>query len=590
MTKDFYRQRAQQFSQQANIFSNQLRVNSWLRIFAVLVFGLGVYASFQQLLWLALVALSIVLFMVLVQRHARLEDKKHHLDQLVRLNQWEEQALDHIFHFPDGSSFQYPHHPYAHDLDLFGPGSLFQYINRCATQIGERKLADELKTLPYTIEQLHQREEAVKELSTLIDLRQNVWAIGKRLGEGDFPWHALTAWLNEMHFIYRNRFLSFLKWLLPAIAVAIVGLVVYGASYITLLFAIMGIQLAITGFYNKRIDKMQHALAGGKELLEGYSKIFTQIASHQFSSSLLKHHHETAAEAAGEVKAFSSHVNTLESRMNAMARLFGNGLFMFDFHSVTKLERWREKNAHAFVRWMESLAAWDALLSPATHCYNQPDFAFAQYTNALAMKMEEAGHPLIHANKRVTNNILLGEPAGVMLITGANMAGKSTFLRTVGVNFILARVGAPVCASSFICPMASLRSGMRTSDSLQEHQSYFFAELHRLQSIVNELKEGKPLLLLLDEILKGTNSTDKQLGSRELIMQFIHYPALVLLATHDVALGDMEHQHPGKIVNACFEGNIEGGALSFDYKMKPGVAQTANATFLMRQMGIIPIH
>ena len=168
------------------------------------------------------------------------------------------------------------------------------------------------------------------------------------------------------------------------------------------------------------------------------------------------------------------------------------------------------------------------------------------------------------------------------------MAGKSTFLRSVGVNFILGLNGSPVCASYWSTPMAALRTGMRTADSLQEHQSYFYAELNRLHSIIEELRVGKPMLLLLDEILKGTNSTDKQLGSRELIKQLIQQKALVLIATHDIALGDMEQQFPEKVFNSCFEGKIENDQLTFDYKLNKGVAQKANATFLMRKMGIIP--
>jgi DNA mismatch repair ATPase MutS len=239
-------------------------------------------------------------------------------------------------------------------------------------------------------------------------------------------------------------------------------------------------------------------------------------------------------------------------------------------------------------RWIESLSEWDALLSFATLHYNQPHYAFAEINDQLAIRGKDIGHPLIHSKVRINNDFDLGNPAQVMLITGANMAGKSTFLRTIGVNYLLASNGAPVCASMWSSPCAELRSGMRTSDSLQEHQSYFFAELNRLHSIIEELRQGKPMIILLDEILKGTNSTDKQTGSRELIKQLILQKALVLLATHDIALGDLEQQYPTKIVNTCFEGKIENEQLTFDYKLNQGLAQKANATFLMRKMGIIP--
>jgi DNA mismatch repair ATPase MutS len=227
-------------------------------------------------------------------------------------------------------------------------------------------------------------------------------------------------------------------------------------------------------------------------------------------------------------------------------------------------------------------------LSFATLHFNQPHYAFAEIDDKLSIQAEELGHPLIPSAHRVTNPFQLGSPAGVMLVTGANMAGKSTFLRAVGVNYILAVNGSPVCARAWRGPLLELRTGMRTSDSLQENQSYFFAELNRLQSIIQELRMGNPMLILLDEILKGTNSTDKQTGSRELIKQLMVQPALVMIATHDIALGDMEKHYPDKVFNACFEGNIQNDQLTFNYKLNQGVATKANATFLMRKMGIIP--
>ena len=167
------------------------------------------------------------------------------------------------------------------------------------------------------------------------------------------------------------------------------------------------------------------------------------------------------------------------------------------------------------------------------------------------------------------------------------MAGKSTFLRALGVNFVLAQIGSPVCARVWQTPLLKLRSGMRTTDSLQENQSYFFAELNRLQSIVQDLETGTPMFILLDEILKGTNSTDKQLGSLELLKRLKDKNALTILATHDISLGTLQDQYPKQIATACFEGKIENDQLSFDYTLHAGVAQKANATFLMRKMGII---
>jgi DNA mismatch repair ATPase MutS len=228
------------------------------------------------------------------------------------------------------------------------------------------------------------------------------------------------------------------------------------------------------------------------------------------------------------------------------------------------------------------------MLSLATLHFNFPNYAFADVNTQTELECRGVGHMLIPDSIRVSNDFDLGKPASIYLITGANMAGKSTFLRAMGVNFVLGRIGSPVCANRWRIPLIDLRTGMRTTDSLQDHQSYFFAELNRLQSIMQELRAGKSMLVLLDEILKGTNSTDKQLGSRELLKQLKDMDALVVLATHDIALGNLAEQYPNQIANACFEGKIENEQLTFDYTLHPGVAQKANATFLMRKMGIIP--
>lgn len=589
MSEFFYQQRRQQFNESARGVRTQIVTNAWLRVLVILLMGGAIYLGFQYALWFWSTLPFLLVFFFLVQRQARLEHRQAHLVRLAQLNALEAAAVDFSFNdFPDGAAYHDVRHPYAHDLDVFGRGSLFQYINRCATVRGEARLAHDLKTLPYDAVQLQQRQEAVKELAPLTDFRQNVWATGRSMNESEFRWQPLTEWLDAAPLVMGRPVLTVLRWLLPVVALVIIALVIIDSAFFPWLFAIMAVQLSITGFFGKRIDRMQHTLAGGKEILERYARIFALLQQQKVESALLLQHHAFACAASDAVKAFSALASALESRMNALARLFGNGLFMFDFHTVSRLERWRAQHAEHFEQWMQSLAEWDALLSLATLHFNHPQYEFATYTEGLQLDLVEAGHPLIPGQERVYNTVALGKPATVMLVTGANMAGKSTFLRTVGVNVLLARVGAPACATAMVCPMVPLRTGMRTSDSLQEHQSYFFAELHRLQTIVQELQRGEPLLLLLDEILKGTNSTDKQLGSRELIKQMIHFPALVLLATHDIALGDMEQQYPTRIENACFEGDINDGKLTFSYKLRPGVAQKANATFLMRQMGIIP--
>lgn len=586
---EFYQQRSRDFEAKANRLDKTIQQFAIARLIDALLSITFFYFGFNETLFFYPIPLLIILFFILVQKQSKKEDERKILLHLVRLNQLEEASCNYDFKdFPDGERFVDPHHPYSYDLDVFGKGSLFQYINRCSTKLGEDKLAEDLTDLKVEKRSVNQRQEAIRELGLLIEFRQQCWATGKQIHDADFDLESFWSWLKQPSMFHGKKIFLVLRWVLPSITcLSLLGILFHPIFQTVFLFLFLT-QLGISSIYNKPITKLQNELSVYRIILENYSRIFQLMNVQSFTSSLMKAHHQIAAEATEHVKRISLLINAIESRMNLIARIFGNGLFLYDFHTVSRLEEWREQHQSSMQRWMESLAQWDALLSFATLHHNHPHYAFAEVNEQLSIRGKEIGHPLIPSAERINNNFDLGKPAEVMLITGANMAGKSTFLRTIGVNFLLASNGAPVCAAQWSSPLIELRTGMRTSDSLQEHQSYFYAELNRLQSIIEDLKAGKSVLILLDEILKGTNSTDKQTGSRELIKQLINQKALVLIATHDIALGDMEQQYPDSIVNTCFEGRIEKEQLTFDYKLNRGLAQKANATFLMRKMGIIP--
>ncbi len=588
-TSEFYQQRAQQFQHQRKQIEKVIKKYAWSRVALVLLVGVFIYLGFSDSLFFWLIPVPLAIFVFLVNRQALQEDNKQLTNYLELLNQREAKAfLFEPTDFSDGSRFVDPHHLYSHDLDLFGAGSVFQYLNRCGTQLGEERLAHDLKNLPFSEEELLLRQEAVRELGASVEFRQRVWALGRQINDFSFDRSTLLSWLREKPFVYGNTLYSVLRWGLPAITLIVVGFTIYDWSYFPLLLMMMIVQITIAGFRAKRIGEFQRVLSSGRKVLSNYARIFEELANHKVESVLMKKHHAYAVSAFEKVKEFSALVNGLEARMNPIALQFGNGLFLYDFHAVARLEKWRKKNADELPHWLESLGEWDSLLSLATLHYNFPKYAFAEINSQPMLEGRDIGHALIPDSIRIVNNFNLGKPASIWLITGANMAGKSTFLRSLGVNFVLGSIGSPVCASYWSMPLIALRSGMRTTDSLQDHQSYFFAELHRLQSIIQELRSGKPTFILLDEILKGTNSTDKQLGSQELLRQLKDMNALVVLATHDIALGNLAEQYPYQIANAYFEGKIENDQLTFDYTLHPGVAQKANATFLMRKMGIIP--
>lgn len=584
-----YRQQVKFAQAEVDKSDKTIRHYAWVRVaLAIVILATG-YLGFSNSLFFAALPILIIPFFSLVQLQQRKEYDRKILLSLVELNGCEIEAIHFRFrNFPSGNQFINPQHPYSHDLDLFGDRSLFQYLNRCATQLGESRLANDLTHLRYNQQAIELRQQAIRELASTFELRQQCWATGQQNRDIDFKLVPLLNWLKEPDLFLGKSFFQIIKWVLPLITCfSLIG-VAFAPIFQSVFFFFFIVQLSLAAGYSKSISVLQAKLAGYKVALENYSMLFRLLKKESFASPLILQHHQLATQAAESVHEFSKRVNSLESRMNLIARLFGNGLFLFDFHNVSRLEAWRKQHAETLPQWLESLAEWDSLLAFATFHYNHPNYAFAEIHESMSIYGEDIGHPLIPSNTRVANSFELGLPNQLLLITGANMAGKSTFLRAIGVNYVLGLNGAPVCATKWRSPMAALRSGMRTSDSLQENQSYFFAELNRLQSIIEDLRNGKPMLILLDEILKGTNSTDKQTGSRELIKQLITQKALVVIATHDIALGDMEAQFPNQVANGCFEGKIENDQLTFDYKLNKGIAQKANATFLMRKMGIIP--
>jgi DNA mismatch repair ATPase MutS len=589
ITPDFYSTRAKHFAQETARTEKIIRQYAGSRLALVAVAIVFYFALPTSSFFVSLVAL-LTGFIILVRLQLKQEDHKQRFKLLQTLNEQEEKATRfESTTFPDGSRYVDPHHPYSHDLDLFGKGSVFQYINRCATHPGEDRLAHDLTSITdHSKEKLLLRQQAVHELAQLPEFRQQAWALGRQLDERAFDHPALNEWLAGAPVILGKPVLNVVRWVFPVITLSALALTIYSITYYPIFLLLFFLQAGIAGIFARKIKQLQQQLGHGKTVLGNYARIFELLSKEKMHSPLMKQHQATATAAFENVQTFSGLVNSFEARMNPIAMLFGNGLFLYDLHSVRKLEQWRKDHGPQLPGWLDSLAEWDALLSPATLHANFPEYAFAKVSAANSLEMKDAGHLLIPNTVRVNNNFSIGQPQPVWLITGANMAGKSTFLRALGVNFVLGSMGSPVCAVHWSMPLIELHTGMRTTDSLQEHQSYFFAELNRLQLIMQELRTGKPMLILLDEILKGTNSTDKQLGSRELLKQFKDLNALVVLATHDIALGDLQDQHPQQIANACFEGKIVNDELSFDYTLHAGVAQKANATFLMRRMGIIP--
>ncbi len=557
-------------------------------ILALLFFFLGYLAFSNNIYWYFLIPVGL-LFIYFVSQHSKKQEQYDLNRCLVKLNELEIEALSNNYSsFGDGKSYSNPHHAYSYDLDLFGAGSVFQYINRCGTVVGEDRLAIDLMESQPSVDAILGRQKAIEELSHTFDLRQWFWAQGHLLQDDRRENQSLFAWLLEPDVVFKNTLLKSLLIIFPIISLGLIGLTIYNTSYFPLLFLFAGIQWIVISFKSKDVTKAEVALSHHKKLFEQYAKLLQRISQEDFKCHLLISIQEEARDAGERIKLFAQLVNAFETRKNAIANMFGNSLYLYDLQCLYKLEKWRSMN-HSMVKgWIDKIAEIDSLISFSTFHFNNQSNAFPEIHNQLFIQSQEMGHPLLDYKERVNNTFELGQPENIMLITGANMAGKSTFLRATGVNVVLALAGSSVCARSFSCPMIALQTSMRATDSLVEHQSYFYAELSRLKNIMGYVKTNRPTLVLLDEILRGTNSNDKHEGSIGLIKQFVSFNALVMLASHDVALGELSQQFPRAIRNFCFESEIKDDSLSFDYTLHPGVAHKANATFLMQKMDILP--
>jgi DNA mismatch repair ATPase MutS len=585
----FYRKRKESFTASLKDIKSKINVISNLRLATAAVCLILLYFSFRQLyLFYTLVPILFV-FVLLVLKHARLFAKKVHLENLVKINAREAKAVAGNYEdFSSGIEFMDSHHTFSHDLDIFGDGSLYQALNRCHTHTGKKKLADTLSTLLHSKEAIRSRQEATRELKEKIDFRQHVEAAGWEIDELPTDRDELIAWTKQQAFLYPKPFFRVGLVVIPVITALLIAGTFFSPVIKPFAVLMVIVQWIIFGTQAKRINAFHEYISRKKSILEKYSRLLYYLQHEKFTAAQLHDIVKVAQEADQKMKKLASLVSALNARSNSMTAFVVNSILLYDLQCVYRLEQWKEENAANLRQWLDAISNTEVLNSLATFGFNHPDFIDATISDSLSLEATEMGHPLIDPAACVTNDVIAGNGPGILIITGANMAGKSTFLRTLGINIVLALNGAPVFAKKFICPLISLRTGMRTADSLKDHQSYFYAELDRLKSIMDELRSSKPLLILLDEILKGTNSTDKQAGSIALVKQLLSHSCLALIATHDLALGELEHQFPSQVKNFHFEPNIEHDQLSFDYKLKPGIAQKMNATFLMKKMGIIP--
>ncbi len=592
--KHEYTQRLTTYTNEKQSLVNKQKHLPLLRLFLFLLFAFLTYKYLTIQTWpYALIAVSaFIAFLVLSMVDSKLKKRIKQAEILIHINELEIAALGGDYSaFDPGNEFVDHSHDYSHDLDIFGEGSLFQYINRTATIFGKTRLADYFSNAFGYREDIEQRQQAVKELSAMVELRQKILLLfhDEQIAESDKT--EMTQWLESDSPVRNIKLLQVLAYGFPAATLLCIVLSI--AGIITFPIMLVVIQLMIVYLYGKQTITTQNIITSKSKILDKYAQCLLLIENTGFTSKYLKKLQDqlsasTAQRPSKAIQQLSVILKYFDTNLNLVAAIILNGLFMFNLHLLLRVENWKKQNRSHVPQWFEAIATFDAMASLSNFAYNQPEFIYPEpVSGEFVFRGENLGHPLIPAEKRIVNNLEINNWNQFFIITGANMSGKSTFLRTIGVNYILAMTGAPVCASKLTFFPVQLHSSIRTSDSLTRSESYFYAELKRLKQIIDELESGKQKFILLDEILKGTNSKDKQAGSIALIEQLLRYRSIGMFATHDLMLGELADHYPENVNNLCFEIEISGDQMLIDYKLHHGVCKNLNATYLMKNMGIL---
>ncbi|WP_179348566.1 MutS-related protein [Winogradskyella pacifica] len=566
----------------------QLSLYSLLRLAIFVLSGIGIYFTYENWKIAAGIAvLGISSFLFLLARYTDLKSKRNLHKRLIAINEEELKIEKGDFHDRlEGSDFQDPKHFFSLDIDLFGKGSFFQFMNRTALKEGAQKLSANL--LSNAITNIKERQDAIKELADLPQWRQNYVAVAQGV-EIEHSAASIITWLKDY-----KPFLGKTQYAIT-IGFGIVSLVILGLGVLEIIpistigyWLLFG--LGISGIYWKKTDILAHHTGRAKDTFRQYALLLEAIETTEFNSELLQEKQKlirSEDQKASEIfSKFSKALDALDNRNNLISLVLGNGYLLLDIRNSYNVEKWISKYGHKVDDWFEVVTFFDAFNSFGNYAFNHQKFTYPEITDEpVTILAEGLGHPLLNADKRVDSDLELKEEQ-FFIVTGANMAGKSTFLRTVALHIVMANVGLPICARQSKYKPIKLITSMRTTDSLTDDSSYFFSELTRLKFVVDTIENDKNYFVILDEILKGTNSTDKAIGSRKFVEKLVKQHATGIIATHDLSLTEIETELEA-VKNYYFDAEIINDELFFDYKLKQGVCQNMNASFLLKKMEII---
>lgn len=537
-----------------------------------------------------LVVLMAVLFAYLFKRHIQLTDRKETAETLLLIAENELKAFRHDFSAFDGAPEKTdPSHPFSYDLDIFGDKSLFQQFNRTVLPIGKQKLAEIIQFPLAEKEAIIRRQEALKELAAKEDFCLRFRSAGVGVSSSITIDKDLTGVPLAGKGTSLSGFWKSAVWITPLLYLAFLALWLTGIVPGGLFLYLYIFTLALSLMPMKKVKAIWMQFDKRSRVLNAYALLLKMTEQEKMEAPLLQSlqekltHRQNASEAIARLSQYSRNLDVGFT----VAMLLLNPLFLWTTLYALRIEGWMKKHGTDIGEWFAVLAEMDALISMGTFAANHPDYSYPEIADSYCFRGEGMGHPLIPRDKCVKNPIDISRKPFFMIVTGANMAGKSTYLRTIGVNHVMASVGLPVCADRLQFFPGALLTNLRTSDSLVNSESYFLAELKRLKMIIDRLSSGeKGLLIILDEILKGTNSEDKQRGSLALMKRLVSLGGNGIIATHDLALGNLEEEFTQEIKNWHFDAVIHQDALTFSYQLQEGVAHNMNASFLMRKMGI----
>lgn len=574
---------------QLSLLKKWISLVAFLRLTCFLVLALTIYQLFHGVTTahIIIALLSLAGFLASISWFVNLQNQQAAQRSLLEVLQNELVCLEAGTNlFDNGADFE-DGQGYWSDLDIFGKGSLYHYLNRTSTIYGAQTLASQLKSA-LAPNDIIQQQIAVATYGQQIKLVESMIAASRQRKTDLVSLDAVATWLKTKNQLQAKKWLQLLRYWIPVLNLFLLvqALISSNPSLLGLSFVLGWIIVGIHGNYLQSgfqaFENKQALLQQYGWLLEKFQEVVPQ------DSTLLSQYKESAQKASVAIAELTKLSNRIDQRLNLFVIMIFNPYLLFDIQNMWALENWKTKHQADFQTWLALVGKIELLNCFAVYRFQHPNDCTPTISEKpLYLSAKSLSHPLIAVSKRVGNDFVMGSPEKLFLITGSNMSGKTTFLRAIGMNLVMAQAGLPVAATHFEFSPMQIYSSIRISDSLAENTSYFMAELKKLQALKKGVQSSKASLVLIDEILRGTNSEDKYHGSAEFVKELMAMDCLSLFATHDLKLGAMKNDYPGILANYCFESLIENNNLYFDYTIRRGIAQNKNASFLMKQMGII---